>query len=120
MADQDPCAGEVLGEEGPTTYCDRDRKNNVWVQGADENGAGGVCLLDTMTESQVVYSLQRDPKARADLKRVTSNADLLALADAVPTLDEDELGDGLQSKTNRNADSIPFYSIFKGQPPFAQ
>ena len=45
-----------------TTYCDGDRKNNVWVEGVqDEDGNGGICMLDTMTEQQVAYVLQHDP-----------------------------------------------------------
>lgn len=104
----------------PTTLCNLDRTNNVWVEGANENGEGGVCLLDTMNESQVIYVLQRDEKARADLRRVTSDPDLLTLADTVPRLTTDRTGDVLQSGLNRNAASIPFYSVFRGRPPTAR
>ena len=103
-----------------TTLCDGDRVNNVWVEGADEDGEGGVCLLDTMTEAQVVGVLEVDERARADLRRVTTDLSVLALADSVPRLSTDVEGDKLQSDLNRNADSIPFYSVFRGQPPFAQ
>ena len=104
----------------PTTKCDRDRVNNVWVEGADENGEGGICLLDTMTEAQVIYTLKRDETARADLRRVTSDVDLLTLADTVPRLTTDRTGDVLQSGLNRNADSVAFYSVFRGRPPTAR
>lgn len=101
--------------------CDRDRKNNVWVEGpVDSNGRGGVCLLDTMTYDQVVGVLQVDEKAREDLRRVTSDPELHALADSTQRLSEKVVGDDLQSDINRNADSIPFYAIFRGQPPFSQ
>lgn len=105
-----------------TTYCDRDRVNNVWVEGADEDGAGGICLLDTMTEAQIVGVLKVDERARADLKRVTSDADLLDLADRVTRLPTEEPDDKLQRTVNANdkPESIPFYAIFRGQPPFAQ
>ena len=104
------------------TLCNRDRKNNVWVEGADENGEGGICLLDTIDQSQLVYVLQRDPKAREDLRRVTDDVSLINLADTVPELPKTNEGDDLQKEVNANdkAGSIPFYSIFRGQPPFAQ
>ena len=102
----------------PRTYCDRDRVNNCWVEGANENGEGGICLLDTMTEDQVVFVLQRDEQARADLRRVTSDEYLKGLADTVPRLPTGEHGDHLQQATNRNAASLPFYNQFRGKPPW--
>lgn len=115
------CEDEITTEEttGPATYCDLDRANNVWVEGADENGEGGICLLDTMSESQVIYVLQRDEKARADLRRVTSDAGLLELADTVPRLTTDREGDVVQSGLNQGTVS-PFYSVFRGRPPTAR
>lgn len=103
------------------TFCDGDRRDNVWIEGGNrETGEGGACLLDTMTRAQIVYVLQRDEKARADLKKVTTNAELLALADEVPRLPTQEPGDLLQKQVNANKDSVMFYSVFRGQPPFAQ
>lgn len=106
-----------------TSYCDRDQEDNVWVEGYDpENGVPGICLLDTMTEAQIVGVLKADERARADLRRVTSNADLLELADRVERLPTEEPDDKLQRTVNANdkPESIPFYAIFRGQPPFAQ
>jgi len=105
-----------------TTCCDRDRVNNVWVEGADENGVGGICMLDTMTETQIVGILKVDERARQDLKRVTSNQDLLDLADTVVRLTTEEPDDRLQKQVNANnlPESIPFYALFRGQPPFSQ
>lgn len=104
------------------TCCDRDRVNNVWVEGADESGAGGICLLDTLNRAQIVGILKCDDRARADLKRVTSNADLLDLTETVVKLTMEEPGDRLQTQmgANKLPESIPFYAIFRGQPPFAQ
>ncbi len=104
----------------PITLCDLDRVNNAWVEGADENGEGGICLLDTMSEAQIIYTLQRDEKAREDLRRVTSNVDLQDLANTVPRLTTDREGDVLQSGLNRNKESIAFYSVFRGRPPTAR
>lgn len=102
------------------TLCNLDRRNNVWVEGADANGVGGICMLDNMTEDQVVGVLKVDDRARADLLKVTSDTRLRELADTVTRLPEKEESDKLQSEINRNKDSIPFYSIFRGNPPFAQ
>lgn len=105
----------------PATLCDRDRVNNVWVEGlVDEDGNGGICLLDNMREDQVVYVLQRDETARTDLCRVTSNERLLELAATVPRLPTGRVGDQLQSEVNRNSESLAFYSVFRGRPPTAR
>lgn len=95
--------------------------DNVWMEGRDmDNNVPGICLLDTMTEAQMVYVLQRDERARADLPRITTDKAFLTLADTVPRLPVVDGGDQAQSELNRQADSIPFYSQFRGQPPFAQ
>ena len=101
------------------TLCDLDRNCNVWVEGYDASkGVPGICLLDTMDECQVINSLQRSQKAKDDLLRVTSNEYLRNLANTLPLLPTGNEGDTLQKEVNQN--SIPFYSIFRGQPPFAQ
>lgn len=104
------------------TKCDADRANNVWVERGPNPGDElrvGICLLDTMSEEQVIYSVQRDDRARADLLRVTTNARLLEIARTVPRLPTVELVDEEQRDMNRpnTAASIPFYSIFQGRPP---
>lgn len=100
------------------TLCDLDRRCNIWVEGADANGQGGICMLDTMDECQVVNSLQRSVRAHEDLLRVTTNEYLRNLARTVPLLPTVNEGDELQKEINQN--TIPFYSVFRGQPPFAQ
>lgn len=107
-------------EDTRVTYCDLDRTNNVWVEGADENGEGGVCLLDTMSAAQVIYVLQRDETARADLVRVTSDPDLKELAATVPRLSTGRPGDKLQREVNQKAGPVAFYSVFRGRPPTAR
>lgn len=116
-----PCICACPPPPRPRTFCDRDRKNNVWIEGVvDENGNGGICMLDTMSRAQVISVIECDPVARADLKRVTSDPCLLELAEQVQPLPTEEPGDVLQKEMGRQADSIPFYSVFRGQPPFAQ
>jgi hypothetical protein len=79
-------------------------------------------MLDTMTKEQVINTLERDPQARADLLTVTSDPDLLEMARTVPSLPTPEQNDIEQALLNQphNSGSIPFYSIFRGQPPFPQ
>lgn len=117
---ESPC-GETENQ-GPACFrslCDGQRANNVWVEGSvDENGEGGICLLDTMELDQIINSIQRDPQARVDLLSVTTNEYLHNLARTIPQLPGVNEGDELQKEMNQN--TIPFYSIFRGQPPFAQ
>lgn len=122
-------------QEGPdpscpppkVTKCDLYRKGmkNVWVERGCNPGdedAPGVCLLDTTTEDQVIYVIERDPKAREDLLKVTSDPELLKLAMTTPPLPLVEDSDREQALINRPNDpgSMPFYTQFRGQPPFAQ
>lgn len=105
----------------PTTKCDRDKVNNVWVEGHDpEKGVPGICLLDTMEEYQVINVLQRNERARQDLKRVTSDARLLELAEKIPRLSETNTDDDLQKDHGNTTNAGPFYTVFRGQPPFSQ
>jgi hypothetical protein len=80
----------------------------------------GVCSLDTLTEAQVIYVIERDEKARADLLTVTSDPRLRHLALTVPKLPTQELVDAEQLNQNKPNEGVPFYSVFRGQPPFAQ
>ena len=124
---QTPCncqvgPAPVCPPAAPETKCDlyRPGDTNCWVEGAPE--AKGVCMLDTMCEAQVINSLQRSDQARADLLKVTSDPELRRLATTVPRLPKVEEVDAEQALINKpNApESIPFYAIFRGQPPFAQ
>lgn len=109
-----------------TTKCDlyRPGDKNVWVERADQPGntAPGICLLDTMSKEQVIYSLERDDVARADLLKVTTDPELINLAQTITRLPTQELVDMEQTTGNRPQEQagIPFYGIFRGQPPFAQ
>lgn len=106
--------------------CDlyRPGDRNVWMERADQvgNQAPGICLLDSLSRDQVIYSIERDDVARADLLRITSNPDLRDLAETVTRLPTQELVDMEQTASNRPAEpaTIPFYALFRGQPPFAQ
>jgi hypothetical protein len=88
------------------TLCDGDITNNQWFE-------DGVCLLDTMTKDQVIYTISRNPSARDDLRRVTSCTEVLNLlsqVDLLPAVQED---DELQRRFN-SGDCLPFNTIFRG------
>jgi hypothetical protein len=109
------------------TKCDRFQPGmvNCWIdRGTTPNdvSALGVCMLDTMCDEQVINSLLRDDQARADLLKITSDPHLLELARTTPRLPVVETMDAEQAFLNRSntPESIPFYAIFRGQPPFSQ
>jgi hypothetical protein len=113
--------------EVPQSRCDlyRQGMQNVWVDrgsAPEDASAPGICLLDTMTEEQVIYSLERNEQAREDLLKVTSDEHLRYLAMNVPKLPVVETNDAEQAFVNRSNEpaSNPFFAIFRGQPPFAQ
>jgi hypothetical protein len=104
MSDNDPTDCPT---DGPLpTLCDGDTTNNYWVE-------DGVCMLDTMTPSQVTDILQRNPKARVDLKRVTTCEDLHNLVDQVPMFSTVQEDDQLQKTFHENT-ALPFYTLFRG------
>lgn len=111
----------------PRTKCDLYRQGtaNVWVERGTSSvdvTAPGVCMLDTMTDEQVIYVVERDDKARADLLLVTSDRHLRELVATIARLPTQQDDDRLQREMNRNESpaSTPFYALFRGQPPFAQ
>ena len=126
----DPCSCAELDPicaPNPATRCNLyvQGTDNVWVErGCSPNdvNAPGVCALDTLCDEQIIYILERDEKARADLLKVTTDPHLIELANTVPRLPTVEQADVEQSLVNQpnNSGSIPFYAIFRGQPPFAQ
>jgi hypothetical protein len=108
MSDPNEC-DEPVCQEGPQpTLCDGDITNNEWV-----DGNGSICMLDNMCLDQVVYVLQRNPKARNDLLRVTTCQELHDLVDKIPLLSGDKEDDRLQSAMN-SGDCLPQYTIFRG------
>lgn len=112
---------------GPVTKCDlyRSGDKNLWVEkgpNPEDESCIGICLLDTMSEDQVIYTIEHDNAAREDLLRVTSDPHLRELATTVPRLPVVEEVDAEQAQYNRTNEpaSNPFYGVFRGQPPFAQ
>lgn len=100
MSDPNNCDGP------PPTLCDGDTTNNAWIE-------DGVCMLDNLCKDQVVYIIQRNPKARDDLKRVTTCQELINLLNLVPLLSGEQEDDAQQSRFN-TGDCLPQYTIFRG------
>lgn len=106
---------------GPTSKCDRYDPGNVWV----EHGEGpfdcqtiGVCLLDTMSDDEIRYVIERNEAARQDLLAITTDDHILNIANTTPRLSEGdvEVGDELMRVFNK--DSMVMYTHFGGQPPW--
>jgi len=111
----DPCGCE---EKPFRTKCDRDTKNNIWLERGTP-GAIGICLLDTMTHEQVIYTLERNVRAKADLLRITSDPELLELANTVERLPTMPIMDAVQKHFNREGpETNIFHSLFRGQVPW--
>ena len=110
----------------PCTRCDLyvQGTQNVWVEkgpSPEDQKCIGICMLDTMSDAQIIYVIEHDEKARQDLLTVTSDKHLLKLAKSVPRLPVVEETDAEQALLNRPNEPAqnPFYSIFRGQPPTA-
>jgi len=105
MSDQDDC-NNPCGGPGPT-LCD------LYTGGPNEWIESGVCMLDNLRKDQVIYIIERNPKARDDLKKVTSCQELIDLVDQVTLLPDERQDDAQQSAFNR-ADCLPQYTVFRG------
>lgn len=120
--DEEPVGHFGFGDGPNGSYCDLDIENNVWVEGVVDLSANppkrGICMLDSMTPAQVIYTLQRTPQARCDLPKVTSNPDLLTLLARVQLLPTGNAEDQAQSRLNANHETLPFYNVFRGNPPY--
>lgn len=101
-----PCDPCQTGEGPPPTLGDGDTTNNYWME-------DGVCMLDTMSREQIIYVIERNPRARDDLRRVTTCEDLHQLLDEVCLLPTKQADDAQQSLLN-TGDVLPFYTVYRG------
>ena len=92
----------------PGTLCDGDCADNIWF-------VNGKCLLDNLTYDQVYFVLQRNPNAKKDLLRVTTDRNLLELA-RQSRLIMDTIQDDMSPYRviNNPARTLPFYTLFRG------
>jgi hypothetical protein len=85
------------------TVCTGDKTDNVWY-------VNGKCKLDELTYEQVWIVLLRNPNAKADLQRITSDPTLLQLA-ANTSLIQDEIESDQQAAKRINGPAPYFYAI---------
>lgn len=102
----DPSDPSNCGNGPPPTLCDGDTTNNCWVE-------GGICLLDSMSKQQIIYSIEHNPRARQDLARVTTCEPILELLKLVPLLNTQQEDDAQQKQFNQS-DCLPFYTVYGG------
>ena len=88
------------------TVCNGDTTNNVWF-------AGGKCKLDQLTFEQVYFVLQKNPKAKADLLRITTDPTLIQLANETRPINQDAIDDRRAEKII-NGNTLPFYTVLRG------
>lgn len=90
------------------SLCTGNKVNNIWYQ-------CGQCKLDNLTFEQVEFVLQRNPDAKKDLMRITSDPDLLELA-----RDTKLMADPLEDNKvpydliNNPKTTLPYYTIMRG------
>jgi hypothetical protein len=96
------------------SVCDGDKSDpcNVWY-------VNGVCKLDQLTYDQVWAVLERVPRAKADLMKITTDPTLLSLArDAKLVSDEIESDEAASDLINKGrgsgAGTLPYYTLIKG------
>jgi len=95
-----------------STVCDRNTSNNIWFQ-SDQPGFPGRCKLDLLTYSQVHRVLQRVPRAKRDLLNITTNQNLIRLANTTPIIIPPQ-EDNLKAQRSILKNSLPYYTVLKG------
>jgi hypothetical protein len=102
----------VNPSRGCCTMCTGDRTNNVWFQ-SGAPGFPGKCRIDDLTYGEVVYILSKNPFAKRDLLRITTDPNLVRLANESRMI-ESEGKDNERAADRVNANTLPFYTVFKG------
>jgi hypothetical protein len=107
----DPDAG-VNPDPNNCTLCTGDTSDNIFFV-PRAPGYPPKCVLDELTYSQVWILLQRVPKAKSDLLRITDDPILVRMAESSKLVesphDEDER---MRKKLHEN--SLPMYTVLKG------
>ncbi len=94
------------GQLGKCSVCTGDCCNNVWIE-------NGKCTLDNLTFDQVWFILGKNPRAKRDLLRITSDPQLIELANNTKLV-VDELEDAKVPERLVNKNTIPFYTVLRG------
>jgi hypothetical protein len=93
------------------TVCTGDTKNNIFF--IISEAGYGQCRLDQMTYGQVVGVLAHYPGAGKQLLAITDDPTLCSLANTVGLV-LDPLEDDDNARKRIDANSLPFYTLIKG------
>lgn len=105
----DPCKPNNSRCNGP------DRRCNSWVDGADPvTGEGGICLLDQLTDDEIACILQKNPFARVDLPKATTDPALLALLEKYPLFTTNDAAETLMNRIGAG-DAPLAYTVIGGR-----
>jgi len=118
----DPCQRDPNREYSPDspvnpdpnrcTLCTGDTRNNIFFN-PRAPGYPGKCTLDELTYAQVSIILQRVPKAKEDLMRITDDPTLLTLARNLKLV-EDPIDEDERMRKRMTQNTLPFYTVLKG------
>lgn len=109
---------DELNECKEISLCNGDRTDNMfWRLGAP--GYPGKCILDEMNFGQLQRILSRNPLAQEHLARITDSPIIRKFASETPMTmseadDSQQFSDRINKKDGRGADTLPFYTVFKG------
>lgn len=107
----DPEAG-VNPDPNNCTLCTGDTSDNMFFV-PRAPGYPPKCVLDELTYSQVLILLQRVPRAKPDLMRITDDPILLRMA-RESRLVEDPIEENERMRKKLHANSLPMYTVLKG------
>lgn len=90
------------------SLCDGDCVNNMWF-------VNGQCRLDQLLYDQVYFVLQKNPHAKRDLLRVTTDEILRWLANNTKLIQSEIQSDQRPYNViNNPKHTLPFYTLFRG------
>lgn len=97
------------------SLCQGDEKDNIFsVPRAP--GFPNRCILDELTFDQLYTVLLRNPNAKRDLLRITSDPLLISLANEVKLIADPLEDDKIVEKMINGKGTLPFYTQFRGRP----
>lgn len=94
---------------GRCTVCTGDCSNNIWFTPGPP-GFPGKCKLDELTYDQVEFVLSKNPSAKRDLLRITTDPNLIRLANETKMVGSDQQdSERFAERLHRN--SLPIYTV---------
>jgi len=91
----------------PTSKCNGDKTNNIFY-------VNGLCYLDQLECDQIQYILEHIPFAKRDLFRITTDPELLFLANSIQLIRDDPPESLPVAKMINGKGTLPYYLLFRG------